>query len=493
MSIERYENYGIVKELGQPVLTFEVESHIPSDETLEMSTLPTSANGTTRIGDYAVAVYGHHNNLPMELMLSVKANRLLPEILEKQRRYLYGKGPYLYIEKTEDGNVKRMAAKQQYPDIVRRVTRWLESWESAGAKDDYKAYLRKQINEFYYCENLFTLFSFNKSRLIFGDEPVRYLESVPNIHGRLASSKDLTLKDTVSISDFDGVLVGDWLRYNHRDKLLYPLFDRRDKFANGIAIAMDRNDSFGETIYGYPAWYYGLKEWIRGSNLNPKYINSFLKNSLGAKLHVLIPEAWCKKMEFAIQNVCRINAERATEGKDLIKFGGVIEVGTLYRDEFLDKLINVYMNRVTDLLSGAGKNQGKLWASRKFMGPQGTEEWEFKEIPTKVKDYIETLIKFDERTDHVILEGKGMDPSLSGVSKEGVISKSGSDLYYNYLLYLDNLQIAEEIVLKHINEAIALNFPEVEAAEIKLGFLHNVIQRQQDVSPQNRINQTVQP
>ncbi|MDP2401051.1 MAG: hypothetical protein Q8M66_03655, partial [Actinomycetota bacterium] len=247
MSIERYENYGIVKQVGQPVLTFEIQSQVPSDETLELSSLPTSTNGTTRIDEYSVAVYGHHNNLPMELMLSVKANRLLPEILEKQRRYLYGKGPYMYIEQTEDGSVKRIPAKQEYPDIVRRVTRWLESWETLGAKDDYKAYLRKQINEFYYCENLFTLFSFNKSRLIYGDEPVRYLESIPNIHGRLASAKDLSQKDTVTISDFDGVMVGDWLRFNHRDKLLYPRLDLSNKFANGISIAIDRNDSFGET------------------------------------------------------------------------------------------------------------------------------------------------------------------------------------------------------------------------------------------------------
>lgn len=499
-SIQRYDNYGIASRLGQPVLTFQVQSAIPTDETLELSALPGSrSNGIARVGDYSIGVYGRQNNLPYELMQTVKANKLLPEILEKQRRYLYGKGPYMYIEQVDtDGNVKRISAKGKYPDVVRRINQWLEGWEESGAKDDFRSYVRKQINEFYYCENVFSKFQMNSARLlnknmltrIGGGYPVRYLESMPNMTARLATLKDLSLNDSIQFNDFDTVLVGDWLRNMSREKVAYPLFDRRNRLGNGVSIAMDCNDSFGELIYGYPAWFFGLRDWIRSSNLNPKYINSFLKNSLGAKIHVLIPDSWCRKMESSMEKLCRINAERAIEGKALHKFGGEIEVGTEYRDEHLDKVINYYMNKVTQLMSGEGKNQGKIWASRKFVGPHGTEEWEFKEIPTNVKEYIETILKLDERSDSVILAGKGVDSSLSNVSQDGIISKSGSDLYYNYLLYLNNLQIAEEIILKHLNEAIIMNFPEAEATEMKLGFLHNVIQRQEDVSPDSRMNKT---
>lgn len=492
-TITEYENYGIVSDGISPVLTYKIESAVPAEETLDLVPfMGGGANGVARVDNYSIALYSEHNNLPLELKNTVKANRLLPEILEKQRKYLYGKGPYFYKEiATEDNKMIREPAKIKHADLIRRATKWLESWEELGAKDDFKAYVRKQINEFYYCENIFSKFQFNRSRLIFGAMPVRYLESIPNMEGRLATEKDLSQKDTVGVSDFDSVMVGNWYKYWKKDKVLYPLLDRRNRLRYGVAVAMDKNDSFGEMVYGIPAWFFGLKDWIKMSNLDPKYINSFLKNSLGAKLHVLIPNRWCEKYEDLLRAACQINAQREEEEKPLIKFGGVLEIGTEYRDEYLDKLIQLHLNNITKLMSGEGKNQGKLWASRKFQGPEGTEEWEFKEIPSKLKDYIDTLIKLDARSDQVLLEGKGMDPSLSNVSKEGVISKSGADLYYNYLLYLDNLQIPEEIVLKHVNEALALNFPELVAAEIKLGFYHNVIQKQEDVNPSNRMNKTV--
>jgi hypothetical protein len=504
-TITEYENgrMGIVSADGSPVLTYKIQSQAPEDETLELSPfMGGGVNGVARIGNYSIALYGDHNNLPLELKNTVKANRLLPEILEKQRKYLYGKGPYFYTEKaTEDNKITRVPASIEHDKLVKRATKWLNSWQELGAKDDYKAYLRKQIGEFYYCENVMSLKQFNKSRRLLhegisiagenAEMPVRYLESIPNTIGRLATEKDLSEIDVVEISDFDSILVGNWGKYWKKDKKLYPLFDRKNKYKYPVVVAMDKNDSFGEMIYGFAAWFFGLKDWIKMSNLDPKYVNSYLKNSLGAKLQVLIPQAWCDQYRTMIEDACRINAARQDDNKPLLKFGGEIEIGTEYQETFLDQLIQRHLNKIVKLMSGEGKNQGKIWSTRKFNGPEGTEEWEIREIPNKLNDYITTLIKLDERADQVLLEGKGMDPSLSNVSKEGIISKSGADLYYNYLLYLDNLQIPEEIVLKHINEALAMNFPELVANDIKLGFYHNVIQRQEDVAPNNRMNQTV--
>lgn len=81
----------------------------------------------------------------------------------------------------------------------------------------------------------------------------------------------------------------------------------------------------------------------------------------------------------------------------------------------------------------------------------------------------------------------GLDPSISNVSKEGVISKSGSDAYYNYLIYLNGLTIPESVVCADLNYAIKLNFPQKYADGVRIGFYRPTIAKQQDVTPENRL------
>ena len=90
-----------------------------------------------------------------------------------------------------------------------------------------------------------------------------------------------------------------------------------------------------------------------------------------------------------------------------------------------------------------------------------------------------------------MLSAKGLDPSISNVSREGVISKSGSDAYYNYVIYLNGLTIPESVVCADLNYAIKLNFPQKYRRGIRIGFYRPAIARQQDIAPSQRItNQT---
>ena len=90
----------------------------------------------------------------------------------------------------------------------------------------------------------------------------------------------------------------------------------------------------------------------------------------------------------------------------------------------MEQLIAHQLREITNLLSGEGANQGKLWASNKW----GEDGWEFKEFPGKFKEYLESVILYDKRADQVILAGKGISASITNVENDGVISKSGSDV-----------------------------------------------------------------
>ena len=93
----------------------------------------------------------------------------------------------------------------------------------------------------------------------------------------------------------------------------------------------------------------------------------------------------------------------------------------------------------------------------------------------------------------VLLSAKGIDPSISNITSDGTISKSGADAYYNYIIYLTQQAIPEDVVCADLNRAIAINFPDKYAQGIRIGFHRPSVQRQEEVSPQNRLaNQPAQ-
>lgn len=86
------------------------------------------------------------------------------------------------------------------------------------------------------------------------------------------------------------------------------------------------------------------------------------------------------------------------------------------------------------------------------------QRWKFEVLDLKYKEYIDALITYDKRADEVLLSSVGLDSSISSVSKDGVISKSGADVYYNYLIYLMSLTPDDEICSEPFNIAIQITF-----------------------------------
>jgi len=154
----------------------------------------------------------------------------------------------------------------------------------------------------------------------------------------------------------------------------------------------------------------------------------------------------------------------------------------------VQKIVDLKLKSLTEVLTGAGENQGKTFISRKFKTENGVEEWEFKEIPVKYQEFIKSIIDYDKRVVEVILMGKGLDPSISNVSKDGIFQTSGSNAYYNYLIYMNSLPFAEEFICQDINTALQLNFPRLKFDHVYLGFFRNIPERQQELPPDDRLD-----
>jgi len=501
IDVQNYGSYGYSSKDGKAYMTFALGT---SEDTWEMEREKMNYNRFIVVGDrinfegFTIATNGNNNYLPNEAKQYVKYNPFLPEILAKQARMMYGRGPELYIDDIEDitpgastqpsdGKIRRWVSKKTYPE----VWAWLNSWDRDPDLEPLHTYAKQAIHEYYYMEDGYNQYFFNKSRRVNGSMPVRGLKYLNGAHCRLGTTKTIDRRARILDSDLDIVLVGDWTKLNMYDLDQWPRFVRSDPFRYPSSVNYVRDRSFDEDIYSTPTYFYGLKEWIKGTNLNPKYINSYLENSLSAKIHVIIPDAWIKQIEETLKNICRDNEARKTAGKPLqTEFEGVKEIGTDFSYELLTAVINKKIEMVTAVLSGAGKNQGKAYWSRSFLTEHGIEKWTFEDIPVKYSEFIKSVIDFNKESTRMIVAGKGLDPAISNLSNEGVFN-SGAQVYYSYLVYLDTLGYAEEFILEDLNRALWLNFPRLVTNNVKIGFKRFAPERQQDTSPQNRIQNNI--
>lgn len=492
INIQRYgKSRGIAYDRSTAVASFEIlkkADQVTIDDEKAKYDLLMKYGESFSFNEFTVATYGEANLLPQEVKNMIGNNHLLPEILKKQARYMYGQGAFLYIEEEDtEGGKKRIPVSQQYP----KVLNWLASWKKNGLKNSFAEYAMRTILDYYYVEGTWSKYRFNKSRraVTKGDVPIRGLEFISNTKARLVFEGKTEINQLLEDEDYTHVMVGRWDVPTRYDMEVFPRFDEGNPFKYPVAVNYVRDFGFGEDIYSFPTWYYGLKEWIKSSNLNPKYLNSYLKNSLNAKLHVLIPDSWIKAKENTLKNITTNNQDLEQQGKPMqTDYEGLKDIGTTFDYSMIQKLIDIKLQQITEVLSGEGENQGKVFFSRTFRGEFGIEEWDFKEIPTKYKEFVSSIIDLDKRTVSVILEGKGLDPSISNVTKDGVFQGSGSEAYYNYIIYLNSLSYAEEYCCRDINTALHLNFPELFRNRVKLGFFRYVPPKQQETSPKDRID-----
>jgi hypothetical protein len=86
------------------VLTFEIQGIAEREEIREkeyqnLYSRYRQDNMTMRVGEFTVPLWGEgHNLYPQQVFSTTSENKLLPEVIRKQVKFLFGKGPRLYRE-----------------------------------------------------------------------------------------------------------------------------------------------------------------------------------------------------------------------------------------------------------------------------------------------------------------------------------------------------------------------------------------------------------
>lgn len=493
MSFKNYGNIGHYRD-DTGVYTFQLGEGTPlaasetTDGTIDLNdTAGLAAPVLLTVGNNKVLIKGSNNQLPDEIKVMFGTNRLLPELIDKQYRILYGKGLHVYKEVFENKKLHRDWNANP------TIENWMGDWQSHGLQDDPNQYIEKVIKDNYYFEDYWVKWRMFKARRI-GGMPVAGLEHIENRRCRLATKKQIDVfSGDLEDRDFNQVVVGNWGVAFERDMKVYKRLRLKNPSQFDVAISYHKHHLPGE-LYGFNKFYFGIKEWLTATNRNPQYINSYLENALSAKVHVIIPHEWVEAIENKLEDYCKKNQDLEAESKTLLTPKG-IEVGTEYHIGLLDAYIKVEMRNLTKFLSGV-KNQGKTFTTYSFQTDKGVAKWELVPVDMRYKEYIEALTDYDKRADEVILSAKGIDASISNISKDGVISKSGSDLYYNYIIYLLNLTPFEQKSTEAINWAIRINFPALYKQGYRVGLYNDIPAKQEEVSPndrmQSQLNQTSQ-
>lgn len=435
----------------------------------------------TNVDGYKVYSRGKNNRGCEQIEKDIKSNRLLPRLVSKQINLLYGKGLHIYKEDIVGGELKRTWHS------IPEVKDWLESWTNNGIGASYTDFGLAAIKRFYFHRDFFAKIRMTAGKAI-GRYPVAGMELLENVNCRLGTKKEDVVTDTVLYNDFRYVLFGDWGKGLAKFKV-YPLFRITEvdnyQFA---AISHHRESSVGD-FYGLNETHEGVKTFLKTSNELPTYIDSFLSNSLAAKIHVIIPNAWVESKRKQIQAICAENKQRKKENREPLKYNG-IEIGTDFKESFVIQFMNEELRRLSEYLTGA-KNQGKAYATLSFKNGQNNEEerWKIETIDLKYKEYISSLIEYDKRVDEVLISAVGIDSSISAVSKPGVISKSGSDAYYNLIIYLMSLIPDDQKCTEPFNLALQVNFPDIYKEGYRFGYYREIPSRQEEVSKDNRLNE----
>ncbi len=456
MNVE-YSDGGAIVSTPQVAFTYQTDDKVRDFDKYNKSTNRTLKwdNQNSFIGDYLLFPYGNENDLPSVIKDVVQNNYIAPGLLRKKTALLWGTGPLLYSESLE--NNKRVRKLSEDAD----VTAWLSGW-------DYEAYLLKACEDYQYIQGVFTRYEMRRGSSLGKPAFINELHHVEVDKARLAALRSANTKKA------SHVILNDWsfegINSLH-DYKVYSLFDFKNPFAKPNSILYSNLYSFCSDYYSVPE-IYGSLEWLNRSTAVPLIFKAMSRNSINLKYHITSPETFWNKKREELQKNCGLASKT-------------------YNEQMLEDYKTMFLKKIAEVLAG-DENSGKFLHTIQSLYVNGVNiiefGWKIEVIDQKTKDLVESQIKISQRADHALSAGINLHSSLGNVSETGK-SDSGSEQYYALISYLNTgVDIPEMIICKAINYAIKANFP---SKNLKLGFHRDMPEKQQDISPKDRMHNNV--
>jgi hypothetical protein len=356
-------------------------------------------------GDHKISAWGKDNLFPNKLR-SLYANNIFPGLMDFKVDMMAGADIFVYHEKIVDNK------KVRVPVIDQEVEAWLEDW-------DFYDYLVDQFTDFAWVENAFCQFITTKDK-----------KSIAKLVHVNAEECRLTVMDPKT-KQSEYIVVSDW--EDRGDKTPYPAFNRKDPLKHTISMYHCKKKSFLFNYYNYPVFIGALQKWIPLANEIPGFHLARLQNSINAKYHIKIPVESLKALKELKQ----------------------------WNQKQLDDWLTAKLKDLDDMLAGSD-NAGKTFYSFKQSDPGGKEMagWEIVEIKNNEKEMSEANLRLFNETNQAITSAVQVQPSLACIQLGDKMS-SGSEVLNSYNLHIKTrTPIARRMVLRPVNMALAINFPD---------------------------------
>lgn len=400
------------------------------------------------VGGVRTVPWGPRDNMPTQIRDLLEKNNIGPGIISRKLGLIYGQGVQLYRTTFEDGEPQREWVEDE------EVNSWLRSW-------NYKEYVRQSLNEYLHMNGHFTKYVMAKSVRI-GKMRVAHLESLPTKDCRLVwpGDADGYLSHPMP-QDIRQVLVGDIAR--NRSLRIFPIWNPGD-VSHEAFVGYHRLGSFGRTLYSICS-FHGSLPWLENANDISEIVRILNENMIAAAYIVHEPSAyWTQRKIQLIED--HQEWSLATVNKKLEEL----------REQITKKLAEVMAGK---------KNAGKFFTCIDFVDDRGNkQEWKVEPIDMNIDKYINAQQKISKIADSASTSGFGLAASLSNIIIDGKSDSGSQMLYAVKLFFAADTQIAEEIVLEALNNALHINFPGKN--DLQFGFYHKIIQKEDNVSAGER-------
>lgn len=400
-----------------------------------------------RIAEYDIIPRGENNLYPLEMADMVREEGLLDEQIKKKVDLLWGQGPQLYETIIEDKQ------RIKIPVDDTEIQAWLDGWEYEKYLEDIVVDLRTMCGYFD-----------KKHRNVgfrIGDKPfIQRIERIIYEEAALEWYNDTTLKS-------EAIIAGDYVRPWQFGLTRFPMWNKFEPFKHPVAASYNRLSQYGQSKTYSRASFHGLLNWLRAHSTVARILYMFNLNLAAIKIHIKIPEPlWEKKID-------ELKTQYSLAGKEFTK-------------EIMEKEKDDYIASIIATVSGADQTSKALVTDNVYNNRSQDNDLvgvEIEAIDLKIKDYIDAEINVAKHAQFELSAGLGLHPALSNLSMDGNLPSGSEQLYAYKLFLLTNVDIAERIACKSINDVIKVNFPGKKA---KIGFYHATVITEEQTAPADR-------
>lgn len=394
-----------------------------------------------------VVPWGVDNYLPTAVRDLLEKNNLAPGIIARKQGLLYGQGPMLFRWKIE--NNERIQEWIQDDEIES----WLNSW-------DYIRYIRECLVEYSHMNGHFTKYHMGKAVRI-GKPWIVRLECLPSCDCRL----EWPGYDKRNLDDIKHVIVGDMNNFRSSTFHRFPVFDKWHPTRYEKCIKYHSMRSFGRNLYSISC-FHGSIPWLNNANDLPEIIRHLNENMIAAAYVVHSPAEYWNEKE---QKIIEMNPE--------LDDAGIQKKMTDLRDQITEQ--------IADVMAGK-RNAGKFFSCVDFVDSYGhKQEWKIEPIEMNIDKYIDAQAKISRIADSSTTSGLGLSPALANIIIDGKSDSGSQMLYALKIFYGADTQIAEDIVLEALNDAIRINFPHKNG--IFIGLYRKAINKEDNVTASSRL------